>query len=244
MAGPVAKIARRRKGESFERRKARDAGASHLKIRTVPRPARPLRLQTTPPGSEGFRGVEKVLGETMSKDENVERPVTEGVALPHPFESGHTFRWPEDALQRRMIHANAEMFEDGVRRLAWDHAYFVLAPLLLTERRRRAGDSVASPRDYLCGCELDPRDELPICDGLREKCKFAHRKPPPPPRLRDDSVRFNLARALQGTIMEGLIRLRAPEIDEALLAIDSDIAEAQRRRIAVLGRGFARNTDW
>ena len=89
------------------------------------------------------------------------------------------------------LRATMESFREALISLCGAYAGFVLVPRILAERRRAAGDPNASPRDYECYCDIE-EDGAPLCDGVRESCKFSARRRPPGPRYCDDRLRHDL----------------------------------------------------
>lgn len=84
-----------------------------------------------------------------------------------------------------------ESLPESLAGLCGAYAGFVLVPRILAARRRAAGDPNASPRDYECHCDIK-EDGLPLCDGVRDPCKFSARRRPPGPRYHDDRLRHDL----------------------------------------------------
>lgn len=87
--------------------------------------------------------------------------------------------------------AAIESVQETLAGLCGAYAGFVLVPRILAARRRAAGDPNASPRDYECHCDIK-EDGLPLCDGVRDPCKFSARRRPPGPRYYDDRLRHDL----------------------------------------------------
>ncbi len=154
---------------------------------------------------------------------------------------------------KRLANEETEMI-DGMSReelkewlvcLCGDYANHVLTPRILAERRRRRGDTSASSRDYDCRCDLSRDDELPICEGSRADCKFAHRTPPAPPRYCDNHVWWTVHTAERKRILKDL-----PWSDEnAFIAeirrMDAALEKENARLIRSRGRGIKRaKTAW
>jgi hypothetical protein len=58
------------------------------------------------------------------------------------------------------------------------YAQRVMAPIFLADVARQLGCPNISPRDFYCGCAPCFKDGLPICEGRRDSCRFAHRWTP------------------------------------------------------------------
>lgn len=129
--------------------------------------------------------------------------------------------------------------------LCGDYANHILTPRILAERRRRRGDNSASPRDYDCRCELKREDELPICEGRRADCKFAHRPAPPPPRYRDNNVWWTVHTAERERILKSLPFNDDAAFRRELRRMEAALQKEDARLVRSRGRGIERaKTTW
>jgi hypothetical protein len=147
--------------------------------------------------------------------------------------------------QKRQCESAAYQFRERVVGLASDYARYVLAPRILADKRRQAGDPAAKPSDYDCLCELSTKDELPICEERRASCKFSHRKRPPGPRYSDNRVLFRLQRAEEEKILRALDLNDVEGLIAELRRLDRGVVAAIRRIKAESGMTIERNiTGW
>ena len=150
----------------------------------------------------------------------------------------------EEAVMTLSKAASDELMEKIVC-LCGDYANHVLTPRILAERRRRRGDNSASPRDYDCRCEFSRDDELPICEALREACKFAHRTPPPPPRYRDNHVWWTVHTTERERILKNLLWHDEAAFLAEIRLMEAALEKEDARLVRSRGRGIKRaKTAW
>lgn len=91
----------------------------------------------------------------------------------------------------------------------------VVVNRVLAERRRKAGDPSASPKDYACWCPVSPADGVPICHRLADNCRFQHRPRPPGPNYWENKVRHAIFKREYRAFIDSVIN-REIDDDEAL----------------------------
>jgi CDGSH-type Zn-finger protein len=136
-----------------------------------------------------------------------------------------------------------EIAREALICLCGDYANHILTPRLLADRRRRAGDTTASPSDYDCRCELSAADDLPFCEGRRADCKFAHRQRPSSQLFRDNKVWYAVHRAERERILRSLPVNDAEALSALIGRMDKALRKEHERRMRRTGSGIVRATN-
>ncbi len=138
---------------------------------------------------------------------------------------------------------DAPYFADESKRLKWElscaheslgkivaeYGKHVLAPRILAERRRRAGDSAARISDYHCRCRVSKADAVPLCRGYRPDCRFAYRRDPEDETVRTGDLKYDIGLAEARKLWKALHLLEPRKFLDELHRINRLSIAALRR---------------